>query len=102
MDFNKIKKESMTIKANSENELHLLKLITAEIEKRFNCKVISISLCNILGTPNVQVKIQYNEDFIYEPCKDWTIESIVFSERSVRFFRRIDFFECIKTISTLN
>lgn len=77
-------------------EKYILKIITEEIESRFNCKVIDISLCNIINTPNVQVKIQYNDDFIYKPCEHWKIESIVFSEKSVRFFRRIDFFECIK------
>lgn len=83
-------------------EKHLLKLISKEIEKRFDCKVIDISLCSIIGTTNVQVKIQYNADFVYKPNEHWTIEGIVFSERSVRFFRRIDFFDCIKELSNKN
>ncbi len=80
----------------NETEEYLLKIISDEIEQRFNCKVITISLCQIINTPNVQVKIEYKDDFIYKPCEHWTIESIVFSEKSVRFFRRIDFFECVK------
>lgn len=80
----------------------ILKSITEEIEKRFNCKVIDISLCSIIGTPNVTVKIQYNDDFIYKPCEHWTIDTIVFSERSVRFTRRIDFFECVKNLANKN
>jgi hypothetical protein len=87
---------------DSEMEKHLLKIISAEIEQRFDCKVIDISLCSIIGTPNVQVKIQYNGDFIYKPCENWTPDSIVFSERSVRFFRRIDFFECVKKLGVAN
>lgn len=83
-------------------EVDLLKKITQEIEQRFNCKVIDISLCLIIGTPNVQVKIKYNDDFIYKPCENWTPDSICFSERSVRFFRRIDFFECVKKSITQN
>ena len=45
-------------------EKYILKIITEEIEQRFNCKVMHISLANILGTPNVNCKIQYNDDFI--------------------------------------
>lgn len=80
----------------------MLQAISKEIEQRFNCKVIYISLCTIINTPNVQVKIQYNEDFVYKPNEHWTIDSICFSERSVRFFRRVDFFDCVKNIPTLN
>jgi len=89
-------------KALSVEEQRILKLISNEIEQRFNCKVVAINFCLIIGTPNVQVKIQYNDDFIYKPCENWTPESIVFSERSVRFFRRIDFFDCIKSLSAKN
>lgn len=83
-------------------EEHLLKIISEEIEKRFNCKVIDISLCSIIGTPNVQVKIKYNDDVVFKPCENWTPESICFSERSVRFFRRIDFFDCVKKLAKEN
>ena len=86
---------------NVENE-HLLKIISEEIEQRFDCKVMDISLCWIIGTPNVQVKIKYNSDFVYKPCENWTPDIICFSERSVRFFRRIDFFDCVKKLSTSN
>lgn len=88
--------------SDTEMEKHLLDMITKEIEQRFDCKVLDISLCSIIGTLNVQVKIQYNGDFVYKPCENWTPDSICFSERSVRFFRRIDFFECVKKISTSN
>ncbi len=88
--------------AEEAMKAHLLKIITAEIEKRFECKVMSISLISIIGTPNVMAKIQYNDDFIYKPCEHWTIDSICFSERSVRFVRRIDFFECVKAYSANN
>jgi hypothetical protein len=81
---------------------HLLKIISKEIEERFKCKVISIELCHIIGTPNVHCKIQYEDDFIYKPNEHWTIDSIVFSEKSVRFFRRIDFFECVKKLGVSN
>ena len=80
----------------------ILQKITKEIEERFNCKVVSIHMCSFLGTPNVQCKISYNEDFIYKPFEHWTINSIVFSEKSVTFFRRIDFFDCMKNIGALN
>ncbi|MCA0381695.1 MAG: hypothetical protein LCH58_06010 [Bacteroidetes bacterium] len=87
---------------SDEMKAHLLKIISAEIEQRFNCKVVDISLCSIIGTVNVQVKIQYNDDFVYKPNEHWTIESIVFSEKCVRFFRRIDFFECVKKLGVSN
>jgi hypothetical protein len=83
-------------------EAHILKMISKEIEQRFNCEVITISLWSCLGTPNVMVKIKYKDDFIYKPCEHWKIDSIVFSERSVRFSRRIDFFDCIKNLSNQN
>lgn len=89
----------------SDNNLmadHLLKLITQEIEQRFNAKVISIDMVSILGTPNVAVKMSYNDDFVYKPNEYWTIESIVFSERSVRFTRKLSFFECVKKLSSQN
>lgn len=88
--------------SSAETEKYLLQIISAEIEQRFDCKVIDISLCYIIGTPNVQVKIIYNSDFVYKPCENWTPDSICFSEKSVRFFRRIDFFECIKNIGKSN
>lgn len=80
----------------------ILKLLTEEIERRFNCKIIDLDIVSIIGTPNVMAKISYNDDFIYKPNEHWTIDSIVFSERSVRFFRRVDFFDCIKNLSKQN
>ena len=35
----------------------ILEKISEEIERRFNCKVLHISLCSFFGTPNVQCKI---------------------------------------------
>ena len=83
-------------------EQHLLKIISEEIERKYDCKVLHINLCSIIGTPNVQVKIQYNEDVVYKPCEHWKPEMIIFSERSVRFFRRIDFFDCVKELANKN
>ena len=34
---------------SDEMKAHLLKIISAEIEQRFNCKVVDISLCSIIG-----------------------------------------------------
>lgn len=87
---------------NNKMTDHLLKLITREIEERFAAKVISIDMVSILGTPNVMVKMSYNDDFVYKPNEHWTINSIVFSERSVQFTRKISFFECVKKISSQN
>jgi hypothetical protein len=86
----------------NENEKQILTLVSKEIEERFKCKVISINLTGILGTPNVYCKIIYNDDFIYKPCEHFTPETIVFSERSVTFFRRLDYFNSAKKIANLN
>lgn len=84
-------------------EQHLLKIISEEIEQRFECKVVSIDLCSIIGTPNVRVKVQFNEDFVWRPNEELgKFETIVFSERSAAFFRRVDFFECVKKLSKEN
>lgn len=80
----------------------ILKNISAEIEKRFACKVVDISLCHILGTPNVRCKIIYNDDFVYKPNEHWRFETICFSERSVNFYRRVDFFDCMKELTKIN
>lgn len=80
----------------------ILEKITEEIERRFDCKVISISICSIIGTHNVMCKIQYNGDFVYQPCEHWTPTTICFSERSVNFFRRVDFFDCMKNMAKAN
>lgn len=87
---------------STSNEKILLKLISKEIEKRFECKVMHISFCSILGTPNIMCKIQYNDDFVYKPCEHWTPTTICFSERSVNFMRRVDFFDCMKDVVKLN
>ncbi len=80
----------------------LLNIISKEIAERFSCEVISISLCNIIGTPNVLCKIKYNDDFIYKPCQHFTPETMCFSERTVTFFRRIDYFESVKKLAQQN
>lgn len=80
----------------------ILKNISNEIEQKYDCKVISISLVQILSLC-VQVKIQFNEDFLYKPFDELPKpESIVFSERSIVFFKRVDLFDCVKNISKLN
>lgn len=83
-------------------EKGIAELIKLEIEERFDCKVISIKVVYILGTPNVMCKIQYNDDFVYKPCENWTISSLCFSERSAWFTRRIDFFNCMKNLANNN
>ena len=80
----------------------LLNIISKEISERFKCEVISISLCEIIGTPNVLCKIKYNDDFVYNPCEHFTPKTICFSERTVTFFRRIDYFESVKNLARQN
>jgi hypothetical protein len=80
----------------------LLKAISEEIEKKHDCKVISISFAQLLS-PCVMFKVKFNEDFLYKPFKDLpTPESIVFSEKSATFFKRVDLFDCVKNIAQQN
>ncbi|HLD89412.1 MAG TPA: hypothetical protein VI911_00070 [Patescibacteria group bacterium] len=80
----------------------ILKNISEEIEKKYDCKVMSICYAELLSLC-VRVKIQYNEDFLYKPFKEMpTPDTIIFSERSVTFTRRVDLFECVKKDCHLN
>ena len=74
----------------------ILKEISKEIEGKYNCKVISIRYAELLSLC-VRVKIQFNDDFIYQPFKSLpTPEFICFSERSVEFLRRVDLYDCVR------
>ena len=80
----------------------ILKDISNEIEKKYDCKVISISFAQLLSLC-VHVKIQFNEDFLYKPFDELPKpETIVFSERSIIFYKRVDLFDCIKKNCRLN
>lgn len=80
----------------------ILKKISDEIEQKYNCKVMSISFAQLLSLC-VNVKIQFNEDFLYKPFDELPKpETIVFSERSIIFFKRVDLFDCVKQDCSLN
>ena len=80
----------------------ILKKISDEIEQKYNCKVISISYAQLLSLC-VHVKIQFNDDFVYKPFDELPKpETIVFSERSIIFFKRVDLFDCVKQDYRLN
>jgi hypothetical protein len=80
----------------------ILKKISAEIEQKYNCKVISITYAQLLSLC-VRCKIQFNDDFVYKPFEVLPKpDTIVFSERSISFTKRVDLFDCIKQGSHLN
>ena len=80
----------------------VLKNISNEIEQKYECKVLSIYYAQLLSLC-VMVKIQFKDDFLYKPFEDMpTPETICFSERTVSFARRVDLFECVKNIGSLN
>lgn len=80
----------------------ILQDISKEIEKKYDCKVISISFAQLLSLC-VHVKIQFNEDFLYKPFDELPKpETIVFSERSIIFYKRVDLFDCVKKNCRLN
>ena len=84
------------------NEL-ILKEISKEIERKHNCKVVSIHYAELLSLC-VMAKIQFNEDFHYDPewIKYYSISTICFSEKTINFTRRVDLFDCVKKNSHLN
>jgi hypothetical protein len=81
----------------------ILKNITKEIEEKHNCKVVNIRYAHLLSLCIV-AKIQFNEDFHYEPewLKYYSISTICFSEKSINITRRVDLFECVKNTANLN
>ncbi len=81
----------------------ILKEISKEIEKKHNCKVVSIRYAELLSLC-IMAKIQFNEDFHYEPewLKYYSISTICFSERTINITRRVDLFDCVKNNSRLN
>lgn len=85
----------MEVKTKKMEEL-ILKNISSEIEKKYNCKVMSIRYAQLLSLC-VMVKIQFNDDFLYKPFDDMPKpETICFSERSMNFTKRVDLFDCVK------
>ena len=84
------------------NEL-ILSNISKEIEEKHNCKVVSIRYAQLLSLC-VMAKIQFNEDFHYEPewLKYYSISTICFSEKSINIVRRVDLFDCVKNAANLN
>lgn len=80
----------------------ILKNISAEIEKKYHCKVIDISYAQLLSLC-VRVKIQFNEDFLYKPFDDLPKpETVIFSEKQITFLKRVDLFDCVKEDCILN
>ena len=78
----------------------ILKEIIKEIETKHNCKVVSIRYAELLS-PCVMAKLQFNEDFHYEPewLKYYSISAICFSEKTIHITRRVDLFDCVKNSS---
>lgn len=81
----------------------ILQKIKAEIEEKHECKVLSIRYAELLSLC-VMAKIQFKEDFHYEPewLKYYSISTICFSERSINITRRVDLFDCVKENASLN
>lgn len=92
------RKTSKLKKMSKEIDNVILKNISHEIETKHDCKVVSISFCEIIGTLNVQFKIKFNEDVLYKPFDKNLPDPIFvcFSERSMTFFYRVDLFDCMK------
>ena len=83
-------------------EKFILDKISKEIEQKYKCKVLSIDFAQLLSLC-VRFKIQVSDDFLYKPFEELgKPETIVFSERSMTFYRRVDLFECIKNDAKLN
>ena len=81
----------------------ILKEIAKEIEKKHNCKVVSIHYAELLSLC-IMAKIQFIEDFHYEPewLKYYSISAICFSEKTIHITRRVDLFDCVKKNCRLN
>ena len=81
----------------------ILKEISKEIEKKHDCKVINIHYAELLSLC-VMAKIQFNEDFHYQPewLNHYSISAICFSEKTINITRRVDLFDCVKKNSSLN
>lgn len=80
----------------------ILNLIKAEIEHKYNCRVVSIRYAQLLSLC-VMFKVIFNDDFMYKPFEHLpTPETICFSERSMNFTKRVDLFDCVKVNSRLN
>lgn len=65
----------------------LLKNIAKEIELKYNCCVLQIRYAQLLSLC-VDVKIRFDEDFVYKPFEDMPVPyTICFSERTVSFYK---------------
>lgn len=74
----------------------ILKNISKEIAKKYDCEVLSIKYAELLSLC-VNVKIKMNEDFIYKPFENMpTPDTICFSEKTLSFHKRVDLFDCVK------
>jgi hypothetical protein len=80
----------------------ILSKISKEIEEKYNCKVVTIRYAEILSLC-VSVKVKFNEDFLYKPFNELPKpDTIIFSEKSMSFTKRVDLFDCIKDNISLN
>jgi hypothetical protein len=74
----------------------VLKNISKEIEEKYDCKVVSIRYAQLLSLC-VDIKIKFNDDFIYRPFDDMPKpDMICFSEKTINFYKRVDLFDCVK------
>lgn len=77
------------------NEI-ILKQISAEIEQKFNCKVVDIRFAQLISLC-VNFKIQFDEDFLYKPFEGLpSPDMIFFSDKTASFYKRVDLFDCVK------
>jgi hypothetical protein len=81
----------------------ILQKIRKEIEGKYNCRVVSIGYFKLISLCII-ANIQFNDDIQYQPgwLKYFSIESLCFSEKSIRVIRRVDLFDCVKENSNLN
>jgi hypothetical protein len=96
----------LAIKNRKQKEMetneYLLKLISSEIEEKWDCKVISIRYAELLSLC-VRFKVEFNEDLLYKPFSGLaTPDYIIFSEKSASFTKRVDLFDCVKKYSKSN
>lgn len=76
--------------------------ISKEIEETYNCKVLNIRFVQLISLC-VDFKIQFNEDFLYQPFDELPKPEIIcFSTKTASFYKRVDLFECMKKTKNLN
>lgn len=81
----------------------ILEEIANEIKEKHNCNILSIRYIELLRLC-VMAKIQFNDDFHYQPewLKNYSISTICFSEKSIIIIKRVDLFDCVKKNCHLN